>query len=680
MKKLAILICFAICAAAQMPVTNIASATEPNGLQELEAPIVIETEDGEEASPAEQRRIQALDAERKRDNPTVVELNKSADAAFAAGGITVVYDPSNLAPSNVQSVINSAAAEWDAIIATNPAGPIEIEVSWMSLGSTQLLGYASSEGLFRGSSLPTANTYPAALANTLAGVDANDASCGCHRPEIEIVLNSDLTSINRWYIGTGTNIGSNQVDLKSVAMHEIAHGLGFTGSASLSNGTPRLATAPNINIYDTIVQVDGAPIHSHPHPHDQLTSNNLDIHIGGNQLFKIYAPATWQDGSSYSHFDEATYPHGTPGSLMTPLFHSGRLDRNIDAPIRGVLAEIGWPLISDVVPPQWGPTSSSANTVTVNWGINLNFHALPPTQFVARILKTDGTLINTQILAGNARQATFTGLEPNTNYNVYLTPFKNNGIGDNFTIAVNTTDGPAPANFVRPLPLDAQILRLYTAHFLRNPDEAGFYHWREARANGLSPESIAQSFSTSPEFISRYGNLNNAQFVNLVYANVLNRSPDAEGYSHWLNLLNNGLSRGTMMLGFSDSTEYIIRTETVAPNTSQDGKVRRLYAAVFLRDPDAVGYSHWLNAINQSVSLDSIASEFASSPEFLARYGSLNNTQFAILVYQNVLGRNPDTNGLGFWIGQLNTGTSRGTMMREFSESPEHIVVTGLLP
>ena len=64
---------------------------------------------------------------------------------------------------------------------------------------------------------------------------------------------------------------------------------------------------------------------------------------------------------------------------------------------------------------------------------------------------------------------------------------------------------------------------------------------------------------------------------------------------------------------------------------------------------------------------------FASSPEFIATYGSLNNSDFVTLVYQNVLGRAPDGAGLAYWVAQLNGGfMTRGQVMVGFSESPEY--------
>src|SRR4030095_348579 len=80
----------------------------------------------------------------------------------------------------------------------------------------------------------------------------------------------------------------------------------------------------------------------------QLTSNNVFLNgpnatgaLGGS-LVKLYAPATWQQGSSFSHLNEATFPAGDPNSLMTPQLGAGEAIHDPGNVVRGVFADIGW--------------------------------------------------------------------------------------------------------------------------------------------------------------------------------------------------------------------------------------------------------------------------------------------------------------------------------------------------
>ena len=57
--------------------------------------------------------------------------------------------------------------------------------------------------------------------------------------------------------------------------------------------------------------------------------------------------------------------------------------------------------------------------------------------------------------------------------------------------------------------------------------------------------------------------MSDGDFVELVYHNVLARNPDAAGDGYWQSLLASGASRGAMMVGFSESKEFLLATGTV---------------------------------------------------------------------------------------------------------------------
>ena len=109
----------------------------------------------------------------------------------------------------------------------------------------------------------------------------------------------------------------------------------------------------------------------------------------------------------------------------------------------------------------------------------------------------------------------------------------------------------------------ARVWRLYQAFFLRQPDQGGFDYWARTRTGGLSLSAIAFQFATSAEFTARYGDLTHAQYVDLVYSNVLCRTPDAGGRDYWTGLLASGaLTRWDMMVNFAELKEYLVLTGT----------------------------------------------------------------------------------------------------------------------
>lgn len=107
------------------------------------------------------------------------------------------------------------------------------------------------------------------------------------------------------------------------------------------------------------------------------------------------------------------------------------------------------------------------------------------------------------------------------------------------------------------------IARLYFAYFDRRPDKGGFDYWNQILVSQTADlQFTSDLFATSPEFQLTYGVLDNASFVVLVYNNVLVRRPDQGGFSYWYGLLNSGaITRGEMMTFFSDSAEFVRKSE-----------------------------------------------------------------------------------------------------------------------
>ncbi len=129
---------------------------------------------------------------------------------------------------------------------------------------------------------------------------------------------------------------------------------------------------------------------------------------------------------------------------------------------------------------------------------------------------------------------------------------------------------------------------------------------------------------------------------------------------------------------------------TPAFNPAVAGTISWFYAAAFSRTPipnstlpdngDIGGLAFWTNVYLTGAgglaqyqgNVYAIADFFVQSEEFQARYASLTNTAFVTALYNNMLGRAPDNDGLAFWVGRLNAGVSRGTVLADFTNSPEN--------
>jgi hypothetical protein len=158
----------------------------------------------------------------------------------------------------------------------------------------------------------------------------------------------------------------------------------------------------------------------------------------------------------------------------------------------------------------------------------------------------------------------------------------------------------------------APVARLYWAYFDRIPDTAGLLHWIEQSGDGTTLGEISQVFAGSPEFEAAYGSLSDADFVRLVYRNVLDRAPDATGESHWTGRLTSGaMTRGQVMIGFSESPEY-------RAGLAEEVRVVLAYVAMLERSPDQGGLDHW-----SARDVSGLVQGVYSSAEYTARIRGL---------------------------------------------------------
>ena len=105
------------------------------------------------------------------------------------------------------------------------------------------------------------------------------------------------------------------------------------------------------------------------------------------------------------------------------------------------------------------------------------------------------------------------------------------------------------------------------------------------------------------------------------------------------------------------------------------GKIYRLYNAAFKRLPDPDGLKYWINNLKSGVDNErAIASSFINSNEFIQEYGqNISNNKYVKSLYNNVLKREADIDGLNYWVGQLNNGIeARNEILLGFSESNEN--------
>ena len=103
--------------------------------------------------------------------------------------------------------------------------------------------------------------------------------------------------------------------------------------------------------------------------------------------------------------------------------------------------------------------------------------------------------------------------------------------------------------------------------------------------------------------------------VERLYVNALNRNSDLAGKTFWINkILNDDVELGDVVRGFLNSAEFNAR------NLNDDDFITLLYKVMFNRTPSSKEKSYWMEALANGASRNEIVSAFLNSAEFEATY------------------------------------------------------------
>jgi hypothetical protein len=280
-----------------------------------------------------------------------VFLQWRRNSAGRAKSAVIDVEYENFPTDNLaKNAFQYAVEIWEAHLSSSV--PIRIHAEWRSLDKG-VLGQAiwgRSYANFGGEQ--HMNTfYPVALAEKIARKQLNDPG------EADIV--ASFSSNTNWYYGTDGNTPTGKMDLVTIVLHEIAHGLGFTdtfdvdgedGSVGLGSGGSDVPfifdlfveNRDNENLFETF----GSP------------STALGMELQSGNLFfdsplsvaalsgvkpKLYAPAAFDAGSSISHLNESTFTNpGDANRLMTPQIAFAESIHDPGDLLLAMLSDMGW--------------------------------------------------------------------------------------------------------------------------------------------------------------------------------------------------------------------------------------------------------------------------------------------------------------------------------------------------
>jgi hypothetical protein len=273
--------------------------------------------------------------------PPVKPLNlKSVKATESTFKVTFVNFP-----EEAKEAFYYAVSIWEGLV-SSPL-PIHIEAHWQNLEGG-ILAKGNPAIFFNNfSGAPISNVYyPVALAEKLSGKELNAGA-----PDVICRFSSRF----KWYFGTDGNTPSTHYDFVSSALHEITHGLGFSGFLNESEGKGYFNNNNGLpSIYDYFLfnndgqQISDKSLFQSPSSdlYRQITSENVKFCQASSSpqeqklIDWIFAPKVWNDGTSIYHLKG--YEYGEENGLMTPYAEKGRAIHNPGNVTMAILAELGW--------------------------------------------------------------------------------------------------------------------------------------------------------------------------------------------------------------------------------------------------------------------------------------------------------------------------------------------------
>jgi hypothetical protein len=344
---------------------------------------------------------------------------------------------------------------------------ITIDAAWIRSASSSILGSARPGSYFAGfDGAPDASLwYPSALANALAGKDLDPSN-----PEMVIQVNSSAG----WNTRNDGAPRLTEYDLQSVFLHEMGHGLGFLSTDSYDNffGYGSIEQPTPYNAYAQLP--DGRRLSDLPSPSIELGkaltstlvwSGALGIAANGGTKPLLYTPLKYEEGSSVSHLDEATYKNSELNRIMTPNLDAGEVFREPGPLLLAMMEDMRRkpPLGLAVGVPQ-GVRNATAlisdSAAIVTFDPPANARTSQVSLYTVRNLKTD------EIQSSATSPITFTGLKNGTSYSFSIIASNSNGSSE-AVITAPITPQKSWKRFV--IDDEADVLRVATITFNRKP-------------------------------------------------------------------------------------------------------------------------------------------------------------------------------------------------------------------
>lgn len=242
---------------------------------------------------------------------------------------------------------------------------------------------------------------------------------------------------------------------------------------------------------------------------------------------------------------------------------------------------------------------------------------------------------------------------------------------------------------------------LYRAILLREPDNGGQAWWEGQLNIGCTRNYVLASFVNSPEFnntCDQYGikagsivltdpvdiRTDLIYYLNEIYKTSLNRNPNTDEIRSYVTQLANKKITGANL-----AESILLCSEFENLNVSNDSYIKIIFNDFYNREPNSDELTSWIQKIQNNYTRKRILSDLLLSQEFknlMLRYGIEPGTikltdpidlrpdlvSFVTRLYNLTLNREPDSDGLSFYVSSLYYKRITGAqLIQNFLFSPE---------
>lgn len=234
------------------------------------------------------------------------------------------------------------------------------------------------------------------------------------------------------------------------------------------------------------------------------------------------------------------------------------------------------------------------------------------------------------------------------------------------------------------------IKQFYKGFYGREADNDGLEYWsNEIVSQRRTVANVFECFINSDECKSK--NYNNEEYVKALYIGLQGREPDAAGLEYWTSQLGLGQSRKVVLYNIFNSNEFQTKLDLMGiKNKGQidldlndnKGSVKNLinqfYKGIYGREADNGGLEFWSSQVlDGKQSIADILLVFTNSEECKSK--NYTNEEYVKSIYTALFNRTPNNEELNYWVGVLESGNSRVSVLainmnsKEFQENLDNI-------